>query len=91
VYKSQAHAATAHQICDRQARAETGYTGVKLPEVSVGPLTFSLSGSVAVGVSRSSNPRTDTPSGAGQYARDQYERKRAAPYENAYQRCMASR
>ena len=83
-------AQTAREICDRQARAETGYTGVKLPELSLGPLTFSFSGSLGVGVSHSTRPRIATPDGAGAYAREQFERKRAEPYENALRRCLAA-
>jgi hypothetical protein len=88
-----AHADEAQRdLCERRAAAETGYSGNRLPEVRIGPFGARISGSVAVGVSRSSRPEPhlNNPN-AGAYAREQYEEKRAEKYERALARCLASR
>ena len=81
----------ARDLCERRAKAETGYSGTRLPEFKVGPFTAKISGSVAVGVSRSSGPtpRSKNPEG-GAYAREQFEEKRYQEYENALKRCLAT-
>lgn len=81
----------ARDLCERRAQSETGYSGTRLPEIKIGPFSAKVSGSVAVGVSRSSRaePRSRNPEG-GAYAREQFEEKRYAEYENALKRCLAS-
>lgn len=81
----------ARDLCERRAKSETGYSGSRLPEFKVGPFTAKISGSVAVGVSRSSgtSPRSKNPEG-GAYAREQFEEKRYQEYENALKRCLAA-
>lgn len=80
-------------LCESRARAESGYSGKRLPDIQVGPFTARISGSVAVGVSRSSKPDPNIAAGSGRgaYAREQFEERRVEEFEKAFARCMASR
>lgn len=80
----------ARDLCERRAKSETGYSGSRLPEFKVGPFTAKVSGSVAVGVSRSSGPTHRSKNEGGAYAREQFEEKRYQEYENALKRCLAT-
>ncbi len=80
-------------ICERQARDASGFYGNRIPEFKIGPFTGKISGSIGIGVSRSSGT-ADTirvPSGAGVYASEQRTGKREEEYQRVYQRCMATR
>ena len=86
-------AESAQDLCDARARAESGYYGGRVPDVQVGPVTLSIGGSVAVGVSRSrGTPLTNpVPRGAGAYAREQRQAAQAQDYAVALNNCLATR
>lgn len=79
-------------ICDRQARHASGYQGGRLPKFKIGPFTAQISGSVAVGVSRSSgNAGPSVPKGAGAGAREMREINQEREYRRHYEACMFGR
>lgn len=76
--------------CDRIARAQSGYEGGRLPTVEAGPLSLRLSGSVALGVSRSSGGAgVSVPAGAGEGARELRRTRAERAYHDAYAACVA--
>lgn len=80
-------------VCDRQAREASNFWGGRIPEFRIGPFTGRISGSVALGVSRSSGAPSNiaVPPGAGAYAREQREAAKAERYREIFDRCMARR
>ena len=78
--------------CRAQAERLSGYRPHAI-EGELGGVRFRLSGSVALGVSRSSGAASpDPPPGAGAAHRDRFEaernRKRAARYQSLFNACM---
>ena len=81
-------------ICHERARSASGFSGSPSGLTrKVGNTTFSLSGSVAVGASRSSGtqPGRNAPPFAGQAASEQREDKKKDKYQRIYDNCMRSR
>ena len=78
--------------CRARAEKLSGYRPRRL-ETELGGVKFRLSGSVALGVSRSRGPATQpAPPFAGEAHRDRFEakrnRKRAARYQKIFEECM---
>ncbi len=88
-----AAAADAQQeACKARAERLSGYSPSTL-ETEVGGVTIRLSGSVALGASRSSGPAAPSaPPFAGAAARERFEvkrnEKRAARYQEYFDQCM---
>ena len=87
-------------ICESQAREASNYWGGRIPELRIGPFTGRISGSVALGVSRSSGNRSaitmpghagTVPGQAGAYARERHEAEKSDRYKEIFDRCMAGR
>ena len=79
--------------CRARAERLSGYTPGAL-ETQVGNVTIRLSGSVALGASRSSGPAfPSAPPFAGAAARERFEEKRnrenAARYQQYFDQCMS--
>lgn len=88
----QAYAAGANDACEKRARQLSGYYGNRIPEFNVGPFTARISGSVAIGVSRSSGgAQPHVPRGAGQAARDRREAEERRDYERILADCRLGR
>jgi hypothetical protein len=76
-------------VCRARAVDASGYRGLTQ---TVGNVQFSLSGSVAVGVSRSSGPQSaPSPAYAGQGEIDRQEDAARAKYTRVYDDCMRTR
>ena len=81
---------TTDDRCDRIARQQSGYDGGRLPGVKVGPFNLRVSGSVAIGVSRSSGGAgVSVPAGAGEGAREMRRIRAEEDYREAYEACVA--
>ncbi len=76
-------------VCRARAVDASGYRGLTQ---TVGNVQFGLSGSIAVGVSRSSGPQNlPSPSYAGQAEIDRQEDAARATYDRVYDDCMRTR
>lgn len=81
-------------ICHARAQKESGYHGPRKGlSKRVGNTQMRLSGSVGLGVSRSSGPQSGTqvPGFAGQDAIERREQKAHSKYTRIYDDCMQSR
>ncbi len=79
-------------ICKTRAAKNSGYSGSGLSR-QVGNTTFRLSGSVAIGASRSSGPQDGhrAPAFAGQAATEQRDAQAKNKYDRIYNDCMRTR
>ena len=77
-------------VCDRQAREISGYDAFGGLSVTTGNVTARLSGSVAVGVSRSRGPENPkAPAFAGSSSVERREAQARERYDAALKACLA--
>ncbi|MHA6261802.1 hypothetical protein ACXYMO_01255 [Arenibacterium sp. CAU 1754] len=83
-------AAPKNDACDAQARQVSGYTGARPVEFNVGPFDARISGSVAVGVSRTRGPAREpvAPPFAGAASVEAREKPVLDAYRRAYNDCL---
>ena len=80
-------------VCDRRAKQISGYEPGLIPPFKIGPFTAKISGSVAIGVSRSSGSgfEPSVPRGAGAGAREMRAIRAEQRYKQEYAACIAGR
>lgn len=80
-------------ICRERAERASGYTARAGLTKQVGNVQFRLSGSVALGFSRSSGAAggTDAPAFAGQAATERRQMRAESKYSRVYADCMRAR